>query len=147
LKVDTAERRVFCASTATVWTPSPNEVAQLPQRRLLYAPGFAVVREHWDLAPHSALFRPDAAAGQPTEPLELARPRCWVFYRTASGVSLMQVRGEQATFLSHCQRMSLGDALQRLEERATEAQLSLIMRDLNAWIRQALELGWWVGAR
>ncbi len=147
LKLDTAERRVFCAVLAPTWTPSAGEIPRLPERRLQYAPGFAVVREHWDLAPHSALFRAEGATQQAKEPLELPQPRCWVFFRTPSGVSLLQVRGEQAAFLSHCRRMSFGAALQRLQATATSKQLEVITAELSGWVRQAVDLGWWVGTR
>lgn len=146
LTIDAAERRVFQAGVSPSWQPTPQQLAAISERRLQFAPGFALVREHWDLARHSALFGLEQGpAPSPETPARLAGARCWVFQRSARGINLISVSGEHASFLSECRRRPLGAALAALEASATEAQRTRITRELSGWIKQAVECGWWTG--
>lgn len=147
LTIDKAERRVFVAAVSEPWQPTSPQLAALHDRRLQFAPGFALVSEHWDLVRHSSLFRTEGAAPTPETPLRLAGARCWVLQRTAHGITSISIGGEHASFLSQCRRVPFGAALAALEASATEAQSAVITRELRGWIRQAIELGWWTGVR
>lgn len=147
LSIDSAERRVFLAAMSPPWRPTPLQLAALPEKRLQFAPGLALVSEHWDLVRHSSLFRTEGMAPTPETPQRLAGARCWVLQRTANGITSISVSGEHASFLSQCRRVPFGAALAALEASATEAQFAVITRELRGWTRQAIELGWWTGVR
>jgi hypothetical protein len=142
LHIDVLERRVFEAAFEPRWTPTPRELAALASLRLRVAPSLELVTETWDLVERSSLTHSNADARPPSR---LPKPRHWALFRTANGITRLQLSEPCATFLDLCRQFPFGEALAQLEATATPDQLTKVRSELPQWVQLALANHWWLG--
>jgi Putative DNA-binding domain len=144
-RMDEAERNAFLAPQEARWAPTPEELAQLPERRIQFSRGCSLVTEQWDLIQRSSLASATDHQVPERPPVRLPETRHWVFYRTPDGVGTQRVSAEFSRLLRLCREQPFGAALAALEADSNARQLKTLQQELSKWVKLALERCFWVG--
>lgn len=144
-RIDAAFHRVFRAPAVVPFHPGPEHAQQLLASRLVAAPSAAVLEEHWplcELRKSIALDRSETAVPLPERS---SKPRFWLLLRSGTKLSLLPLEPREAQLWSLLQEVSVGTALQRLEQDCSKDELVDLPASTQRWLARSVTLGFWVG--
>jgi hypothetical protein len=144
--IDHAFRRMLYAPHEEVYRPSAAEADGLPAVRLLPSRHWALVEEHWPLVD----LRRDLADAKDERravlPARLPAARWWLFCNDAAGaMKVAVVPALAARLFGLLTQHAVGDALGLLERECPAEQRARLPGDVQRWLAQSVELGFWMG--
>lgn len=139
LSLDEAERRAFRAPREPIWQPDETELARLSSERPRFAASFSLVRVDYAL-PWSRHEPASPAAPRTPTPCHLA------VVRTEAGTSTRPLDPLFARLLSRARVETVEQALRSVERAATGALAERFRQGRAAYVREAIERGFWVGS-
>lgn len=136
---DRAERRATVTAETPIWTPSDVTLARLATARLLRAPSFSLLVEHFVVR-----------AGTETretgvEFVRLEEPRYVACLRRPGRVEMRRVDQALGRLLAECEGAPLGLVLSRWQTELSPAELGALSASLSGLVERAVKAGYWVG--
>ncbi len=136
---DRAERKATTSPEVPAWNPQEATLSRLADSRLVFAPSFTLLEEHF------AVRAETASAETGVDFVALAEPRYVACLRREGRVEMRRVEPRLALLLGECRSAPLGLVLARWQARLPADELAALGRDLAELVRRAVTSGYWVG--
>jgi hypothetical protein len=144
--IDLAFRQLLYAPSEAAYRPSAAEAGALTGARLRASRRWAIVEERWPLVELKRGLGAVEGEARVALPARLPAPQCWLLYNTAAGaMSAAVVPALAARLFLLLARTSVGEALACVEQECPEARREALPGDVQRWLAQSVELGFWTG--
>ena len=143
--IDAAWRRVHQAPEEPHFRPSARDAGHLGRCRLRPRSGWTVLEESWPLMQLRRSVTSDPGESAVPLPPRLRAPQSWLIFRAPGGAAQMALAPRQAQLFRLLTRHVVADALARLESSASPQERTRLPADVQAWLAQSVELGFWSG--
>ena len=144
--IDEAFRRLLYAPAETAYRPSAADAATLASARLRPSQRWAVVEERWPLVELKRGLSDAEDEARAALPARLPGPQSWLLCNTAAGaMSVAVVPRLAARLFALLAESTVSDALARLEGECPAERRATLAGDVQRWLAQSVELGFWIG--
>lgn len=143
--VDAAWRRVQMAPGEAHFRPSAKDARRLGSCRLRPRSGWTVLEESWPLMQLRRDLVNHPGEGAVPLPPRHPSPRPWLVFRAPGGAAQLALVPRQAHLLRLLRDHTVAEALARLESAASPRERARLPGQVQAWLAQSVELGFWSG--
>jgi hypothetical protein len=143
--VDAAWRRAHAAPCEPHFRPSAGDARHLGSCRLRPRSGWTVLEESWPLMELRRDLANRPGEGAVVLPPRLPSPKVWLVFRAPGGAAQLALAPRQAQLFRLLCEHTVADALARLESAASPRERARLPGQVQAWLAQSVELGFWSG--